>query len=267
MDASLRAIGSRLRRFARPGTAAAGIVATATFFGLPRSALAACSKDTDCKGDRICVKGKCVPPGKAEPAPVPLAALERPGAPRVAPASLARAAFWHAVAGGALLGAGVLAAVPAAAMGLGSSRTDRRPVAVPLGAVGLLAIAAAGPVAGLGGIKTREGLRMLGFDTPGPALRLPGWFVYGSGMALGVAALIVGGVGVGGVAAGLGFGAAALGAVGGLLLVVDTVRSREMLQGAIRHAASASVETPGSRWTLGVVPAERGAALALAALW
>jgi len=57
----------------RVGVVAAVLVALSS----PSSALGQCTKDTDCKGDRICERGTCVnPPAKANASPAPVAGVQ-----------------------------------------------------------------------------------------------------------------------------------------------------------------------------------------------
>jgi hypothetical protein len=58
------------------------ILAMALFLAVPRAALAGCEKDTDCKGERVCVDGACVGPAapprtQAARGTEPVSALQR----------------------------------------------------------------------------------------------------------------------------------------------------------------------------------------------
>lgn len=64
----------------RRGLFSPGIVLAFGLFG--RTALAQCTADVECKGDRICVDGACVSPPDKETTPSFAAPVERPMRPR-----------------------------------------------------------------------------------------------------------------------------------------------------------------------------------------
>ena len=157
------------------------------------SASAQCTKDTDCKGERICAKGECVAPqGTAAATPAPL--------PAVAPAPLAPApsavdfanrpmllkpSHWAhpagvtgLVMGSLVVGFGVLSAV---------FNGDTVP-SVSMGVLALLCGAIGAPIVAIGGSSAR-------FDdsvTGSPGTRVVGWVGYGLAMALGAVMVVLG---------------------------------------------------------------------------
>ena len=64
---------------------AIAIVSCVAAWSCASTAAAGCVKDMDCKGDRICVNGKCVWPDAAPPQPVPEPAVQPAPAPSYAP--------------------------------------------------------------------------------------------------------------------------------------------------------------------------------------
>jgi hypothetical protein len=64
-----------------------GVLLAAAALAAPGVAFAQCTKDTDCKGDRVCERGTCVTPGERSqpPPPPPLVEAPPPGPVRPAP--------------------------------------------------------------------------------------------------------------------------------------------------------------------------------------
>lgn len=175
-------------------------------------ARAGCSKDTDCKGDRICHEGVCAypssvrpaatpdqppppppldqpPPPPAQPPPLPPATSTPPPPPPPPPPQQAPAATTaltppngSAPAGqgdpGWALSAGILGTVGAGIvllLAIGAEVTDDNDVGIPLGASAAVTLAVMGPVtnAGSGSARSRAGVRGV------PALRVSAWIIYG----------------------------------------------------------------------------------------
>ena len=184
-------------------------------------AFADCSKDTDCKGDRICERGACTD------AEEPRASSKRSTRSRdVGAAERAHGgSLANGIVGWSLTGQGALFSLTGSGLGLAQAGTG---VSVAVGGVGLLSLAVAGPVAGASGGRARAGLRALGEQPGPPGLRIAGWSCYGTGMLLGAVAI---GVGLDGDSAGgaIGLLATIPAAIGPTLLLVDAGRDRATL--------------------------------------
>jgi hypothetical protein len=151
----------------------AGLAAALLVALVPLDAVAQCTRDTDCKGDRVCVKGECVAPSAVNGA-LPSPSREVPGNPDPG---------WARAAGGIAVGAQV-AAVALTVIGAmmivpddaAHTQTylnkDGLPLVIAAGALGAIAA----PVAFVGGRSARE-------SSPSvrgvPALRVLGWVFYG----------------------------------------------------------------------------------------
>jgi hypothetical protein len=177
---------------------------------LSPSANAQCTKDTDCKGDRVCNQGQCVdmlppalpaaPLGGAPVTPAPAAPL--PPAPLIgspppsgypAPAYPPPPAYYPAPAGsgyyppppppvsadpGWAAGAatyGIIAGIATLGLAIGSEATKGDVVpATPLGGVATALLGISLPIVAVGGASAREKGNVTGY----PTLRIVGWIGY-----------------------------------------------------------------------------------------
>ena len=192
---------------------AMGIVGVVLFSSDP--VLAGCTKDTDCKGTRICEEGICVEGG----------ALPAPPSEDVRPRHTRRGSGWGR-------GAGILGYVGAGAallLAAGSEFTKAEQIpSLPLGVAATGLIAALGPVVFSGGASSRRALESDGIM----GMRIAGWIAYGLSLtnAVGLVAL----------------GVAEIEPVDGLILITGAVGSAGLLMLALDAAASAAgVERAG----------------------
>lgn len=208
---------------------------------LATPAWAGCTKDTECKGDRVCEQGACVDPQAAAPAVVPPTEVaERPSAAALASAANHEAdanagIAWGWVLGGASVAFGAVAVT-------GSVAEWYSPTPEILGGLALGSAAFGGPIAAGGGNQARRGLRLLNAPTPGEGLRVTGWILYGSGMAIGAGSVIAGISGAGSEAAVPGAIGLVSGATGIVLLEADAGNARRMLEEARSFYAAAEPE-------------------------
>lgn len=154
-----------------PSIRAAGLLAAAVAVA-PLSAKAQCTRDTDCKADRICVGGACTAPGVPAGAVAPSAEVAGNPDPGWARAG-GGLAIGAEIAVVALTLAGSFMIVPDdAAKTQTYTNKDGLPLVIAAGALG----AVMSPVAFVGGRSARE-------SAPGvrgvPALRVLGWVFYG----------------------------------------------------------------------------------------
>ena len=189
-------------------------------------------KDTDCKGDRICVEEECVDPPAGS-------AVTAPTEPRADPHELryARSAIGQSAGlgglGWGLGGAGFVSGL--AAVGLGIADEDGWQ-----GAAGasILLFGVAVPIAGGSGARARAGLARIGVPSHGAGGRITAWIFYISGMTFAAAAIGLGIADVDG--AGETTGAAAIMMLSTSLIImqVDAGRDRSLLKHSVREFAS-----------------------------
>ncbi len=195
-------------------------------FVTPMDARAGCEKDTDCKGDRICVEGECVSPGRAGVNRIP--------------------ATPPADAGGWALGASITGFISAGVtMGLGTGsailrgKGEKGP-AVGMGVAATVLMGALGPTVNAGSSSARDGTTVGG----SLGLRVTGWVLYGITLASSVSFMVMG----------LGFEKpphpAQLGVTGGLgglsltFFSIDALISRSQAIDYWRKGATADADRP-----------------------
>ena len=154
----------------------------------PGLAAAQCTKDTDCKGARVCEVGRCVAPS------LPNAGLTQLQSFRslrtedeVRGSERRRMAGW--ITGGFAAAAGVTSA----AMTFADLDDEWTAMYVPLGLSLSLGLTA-GLSAGVGGAMARDALRDLGQSTGSVAMPVAGWILWGLGTltAFGAGAAVAG---------------------------------------------------------------------------
>ena len=177
----------------------------ASLFFVSAVACAQCSKDTDCKGDRICRDGQCLTPAAA-PAPAPAVIILPPPTPAPGnaivvspppPVRLEEPRLGRRESTGWGIGAGIVGFVfmPfAIGLGVGSYATSGPGKglipSIPLGASALLIMTVMVPVVAGGGSSSRHG------EGHGvTALRIISWILYGITEVLGVAVIVASVVG------------------------------------------------------------------------
>ncbi len=142
-------------------------------------AFSQCTKDSDCKGNRICVQGECREPDTVKAAqPVP--AREK------TEAHLSTESSEHHNSGGFATGsaiAGFVVSPIILGLCIGSASTEGEdPASLPLGASGLLLDAITVPIISIGGSSARSGEKVDGVV----GLRISGWCEYGLFVGAGV---------------------------------------------------------------------------------
>lgn len=174
-------------------------------------AYAGCTKDTDCKGDRICNLGTCENPPTDDEAEVDFDAAgngrveleveEAPAEPvddassqTYSRATMRRAeeavlASKRGTAGGyALAAPGALLGY----IGTGFGSAGGGDGFFVVGGLGLTALGVAGPVAAGGGTAARNALLRLDVAPPDDRLLVTGWLAYSMGLGFGVGAIASG---------------------------------------------------------------------------
>ncbi len=149
------------------------------------TAVAQCTKDTDCKGDRVCVSGACVDATTELPPPPAPAVAPRPDSSPGSSPGLPADGGWAFPA--AIIGFVSSGLVLTLALGSEATRQDQIP-SLPLGILATVTAAAAGPVVFAGGASARSG------DAPRGSigLRITGWVTYGVALALAGALIFTG---------------------------------------------------------------------------
>jgi hypothetical protein len=191
-----------------------------------------CSKDTDCKGDRVCVAGACTTPQRTD-------GLQT-GQPVPEPA---KPNGWASGAAGV----GIASAVTVLGLALGAEGTKAQGQvpSIPLGATATVILAAMVPVVAAGGLSARRSTGKEGI----PGLRVAGWIAYG--LALGNAVVLI--------AEGLGntqpppgqiTGTGVLGAFSLVAFSADALASRNP---ALASPSSGGKSRAGD-WTMAVAP-------------
>ncbi|MGI5864360.1 MAG: dickkopf-related protein [Myxococcales bacterium] len=161
----------------------ATFVAFAGLLALSAPARAQCTKDTDCKGDRICINGACTSPAPAPspysaPAPAPTSYTTAPApyaqpAPAYAPRPMRTG--WATGAGALGIASGVLVF----GLALGAEALNGTDEALPVGIAATTLFAAMSPVVAGGAGSARSDPRVDGLL----GMRILGWTTYGLGMA------------------------------------------------------------------------------------
>lgn len=149
---------------------------------LPLAAGAQCRSDVECKGDRICLSGRCVDPAARAPgaAPARTPAPLPPAVPEVGRAPDAPHPGWGRTGGIiGLVGAGTTLGLALVAEGMNSDGTD----ATGVGAAAILVATTGAVLAGTGSASVR------GVPHSKP-LRIAGWIAFG--LAVGDALVLVG---------------------------------------------------------------------------
>jgi len=137
-------------------------------------AAAQCTKDTDCKGNRICVAGRCQNPPAGFAAAPPTPATVPPGP--ADPGWAQGAGIFGFIAGAVVLGMSVAAEV------VGTEDPD---FGIILGAAGTGMLAISGPIVGIGAASARADPRVSGSWV----CRLVGWSSYGTTISLALVAV------------------------------------------------------------------------------
>jgi uncharacterized membrane protein YgdD (TMEM256/DUF423 family) len=220
--------------------------ATLAVLLLPATAHAQCTKDTDCKGNRVCRMGACEDPLPAQPAPYPAPqpapypaapAYAAPAAPTAPPAYYAPPPAGYAppqpayvapavapppavrsdpgwAAGAATYG--IISGVVALGLAIGAEATKEDTIpAAPLGGVATALFAASLPIVAIGGSSARGHPSVTG----SLGLRIAGWIAYG--VTLADAAYLLSQVGQGEVDDGLILSVGLLGTAAMACFVVD----------------------------------------------
>ena len=213
-------------------------------------AFAQCTKDTDCKGDRVCVAGSCAAPT----AGAAFGGDSRPFTPRPVRSG------WASGAGALGIASGVLVLGLAIGSDLNSPGESMVP-ALPLGIAATVLLGAMGPVVASGGSSARADDRVSGLM----GLRITGWVAYGLAMANAISLV---GFGVADIAPPDGQ-LTATGALGMASLVcfsIDAFVSGAQARRLAREAAPQAARDPGVSWGVSVAPLWREAKVDGAAL-
>jgi hypothetical protein len=144
------------------------------------TAAAQCTKDTDCKGDRICVEGSCVDASPSQSSPAPQGRLSEVEGLELRGAQ-SKASTGLMLAGGTLLA------------GLGTAATNGEGDAPKaLGGMTLVLAGAATPIAASASSRARQVAQARGIHLPQSTARLTAWSGYGLSMGLGTAVFAAG---------------------------------------------------------------------------
>lgn len=173
-----------------------GCILLCIMFWMAAPAQAGCTKDTDCKGDRICVNSLCVSPPATSSTPAVPSGPAVPSAQPI-PSTQPFADNYRVQANrspsGWTIGASVLGFIStAAALGLctGSAVTieDHGDAAKVLGPMGAVLVMTMGPVVSSGGLVGRSGTPVSGCL----GCRISAWILYGLNVTSSVALMITG---------------------------------------------------------------------------
>jgi hypothetical protein len=160
---------------------------------LSAPAYAACEKDTDCKGDRVCTNGECAEPAApGVPAAVPVGPKAVSAEARAKAEDYVGSARGKEIVGWALGGSGVAVSVLGLAAGGWDFDNLSGPTELFISMAGFGMMSAALPITAGGGSRGRDGLRLLGQPRPGSGLRAAGWSTYGGMMFFGFLGLMSG---------------------------------------------------------------------------
>jgi len=209
------------------------------------AAFAQCTKDTDCKGDRICVQGSCVAPqpsqGAQSPAQQPSSTPTTGALTQVEGLELQqarnKARTSLLLAGGTLL------------TGLGTAATNGSGDAPKvLGGMTLALAGAATPIAAGGNSQARRLAATRGVQLPASTARITAWTGYGLTMGLGTAVLAAG-LSDAEISNGLILSLTALGALSATTMALDTMTTVSAVEAAQATAARPARRRPTAHLT------------------
>jgi hypothetical protein len=209
----------------------AGVLAPGT------AAFAQCTKDTDCKGDRVCLAGSCAAPTSG----AAFGGDSRPFNPRPVRSG------WASGAGALGIASGVL--VLGLSVGSEFTSSDELVPSLPLGITATVLLGAMGPVVAGGGASARGDGRVEGLL----GLRVGGWVAYGLAMANAVALI---GLGVADISPPEGQ-ITATGALGMASLVcfsIDAFASGAQARRLALQSTTQAAPAPEVSWGVNVVP-------------
>jgi hypothetical protein len=199
-----------------------------------------CSRDVDCKGDRICVNGECVEPEKSSESK-----------PSGSEQSVMKAATAGWARGAAITG--YVCAPIILGLGLSSAITTGGDASLALGisafSVGVIAL----PIIAVGGASARSGSNVRG----SMGLRIPGYITYGLALANG-GVLVALGIADAKISAVPIITCSALGAIGCVLMATDALIS----SGQAKRTSVSADDDPGYL-RLSIVPKSRGMGMRL----
>ncbi len=226
------------------------------FFSLgSTAAFGQCTKDTDCKGDRICSEGSCVAPAPGIYTPQPL--LQSPVGPLSQVQSLellqarSKANTSLLLAGGTLL------------TGLGTAATNGAGDAPKvLGGMTLALAAAATPIAAGGGNQARRLARARGVQLPQSTARVTAWTGYGLTMGMGTV-VFAAGLSDADISNGLILSLTTLGALSATTMALDTMSTVSAIKAQQGHASLRGSSRSGFSARLTASASHEGATLGL----
>ena len=140
------------------------------------SAWAQCTKDTDCKGDRICNAGVCEAPSPSTPAAQPLPPQSTVVVPTAPTPDIVKQLMFRNKQGGLIA---TIGGVSTLTFGLAAAATNgEAALATPLGAVALLSTAISAPIAAGSANKSRQFLMSRGQLVGVSGYAVAGWTIY-----------------------------------------------------------------------------------------
>ena len=213
-----------------------------------------CTKDTDCKGDRICHNGTCmapedaktpvvVTPAKPAPQPAPQPVLTMAPAVGIPNMHGGTARLVRTTRAGAT--AGYVGAISTGAFGALSAATAGESYGLSLGSgsLALLSTVIATPIAATPGQQVRQYMRANGAFVPTSGYAIAGWTTYTLAVVNGAGLVVIGAAEE--VPAGLIVSCSLLGMASSLLMAADAHKMRLLVQN-VDHRADA--DTKKFRW-------------------
>ncbi len=209
------------------------------------AAFGQCTKDTDCKGDRICQEGSCVapPPGQV------------PGIQSVQPRNRDTIGALSQVEGLELRQArskantGLLLAGGTLLTGLGTAVTNGSGDAPRvLGGMTLALAGAATPIAAGGGSQARQLAQARGVHLASSSARITAWAGYGLTMGMGTV-IFAAGLSDAEISSGLILSLTALGALSATTMALDTFTTVSAIEATQGHAALPTRIRPAAHLT------------------
>jgi len=199
---------------------------------------AQCTKDTDCKGNRICVNGECVEPLTST--------MPESSAPQQPASSQNMSAGWALPAAVA----GFASIAPIMGLAIGAAANSEEPaISIPLGAAATGLLGAAVPIVAVGGKSAHTG----GSGPSRLAFRIPGWIAYGLALADATTMIILGASDVTVPPAPIVI-TGVLGSSACALMSVDALVAR-------KYALESRADSGDDRIRIAIVPSSKGCAL------
>ena len=201
--------------------------------GATHSAFGECTKDTDCKGDRICHEGTCMSPEEAKTPvaapttsePPPVLTVSNPPTLTTAPPQGGKAHLLASTRSGTTV-AYVGGASTVLFGSLSAATTGESPgLSLGAGSLALLSTAIATPIAASSANRARQYMRAHGSFVPSSGYAIAGWTTYTLAVLNG-AGLVAVGAGEGEVPAGLIISCTLLGLSSTLFMAADTMSVR-----------------------------------------